>query len=274
MINSFTSIIRLFYNPAADVEVIVLGHQKGGTTAIASLLGKISDNEVSIDPLYQVDQGKAEIVAKLVNNPKSIESLCLRYPSLFTKPIVKDPDLIYIYQAVKGCYENARFLFVVRDPRDTIRSICNRLALTGDDLNHVPTLNKLLNGNHHWELVLSGQLPKHEKRGQYSSLVGNLAYRWNLASKMYLEFSSEMTLLRYEDFLEDKEKIIGATANKLGLESTKSIADFIDVQYQPKGNTDADLQQFFGQENLELIEDICNDYMCEFGYEFLTNASR
>ena len=272
MINSLIGIIRLFYNPAADVEVIVLGHQKGGTTAIAALLGKISAKEVSNDPLYEVDLGKAEILTEVVNYPGKITSLCLRYPSLFSKPIVKDPDLIYIYQAVKECYENARFLFVVRDPRDTIRSICNRLALTGDDLNRVPSLKEMQDGNHHWELVLSGKLPKSEGRG-YSSLVSNLAYRWNLASKIYLEFSSEMILLRYEDFLQDKERVIGATANKLGLECTESIADSIDVQYQPKGNSDTDLQGFFDQENLEQIEVICADSMREFGYEFLTNAN-
>lgn len=273
MINALLGIAKQFKNPAANVDVVVLGHQKGGTTAIAALLGKISDKGVSIDPLYQVEQGKARKVAKLVNNPKLIEWYCLRYPFLFTQPIVKDPDLIYIYQAVKECYGNSHILFVVRDPRETIRSICNRLALAGDDLNHVPELKKMLNGNRHWELILSGQLPKHEKSEQYSSLVYNLAHRWNLAAKTYLKFSNEMTLLKYEDFLKDKEKSIAAVASKLGLECSNSIADFVDVQYQSKGNSDIDWQQFFGQENFELIENICAESMREFGYDFLTNSN-
>ncbi len=273
MNNTILSIIKKFQNLATNVEVVILGHQKGGTTAVASLLGKLSDNKVSIDPLYRVDLGKAEKITRLVKNPKLIELYCLRYPSLFRQPIVKDPDLIYIYQAVKECYGNARFLFVVRDPRDVIRSICNRLALDGDDLNQVPAINEMFNGNHHWELVLSGELPQRERSGQPSSLVSNLAYRWNMASKIYLEFSSEMIFLKYEDFLEDKERIVSETAKKLGLGCKKSIVDFIDVQYQSKGNSHTDLYKFFGEKNLRLVEEICANYMCEFGYKFLTNVN-
>ena len=271
MINALFSGIKQFRNPADNVEVVVLGHQKGGTTAIAALLGKISGLGVSIDPLFQVDQGKAKQVKKLIRNPKKIEWLCVRHPRLFVQPIVKDPDLIFIYQAVRECYRNAHILFVVRDPRDTIRSICNRLNLAGSDLNRCPKSSDMKGGNHHWELVLSGRLPKHELYKQQSSLIYNLAHRWNLAAEIFLEFADEMTFLRYEDFLKDKEKSIAKVAHNFEIECTQSIADYVDVQYQPKGNSNTDWSGFFGPKNLSLIETICARPMHEFGYDSLTD---
>ena len=118
-------------NPADNVLVVVLGHQKSGTTAIASLLSKAVGLDVSIDPLFHIDQGKAKVVENLINNPNSIRWLCLRHSNLFCKEIVKDPDLIFVYEHVRRHYRNAQLLFVVRDLRDTIQSICNRLGLSG-----------------------------------------------------------------------------------------------------------------------------------------------
>ena len=268
MCNRVVKKIRQFTRPADNVKVVVLGHQKSGTTAIAALLAKAAGLDVSIDPLFYIDQGKAKAVEKLINNPKSIRWLCLRHPSLFGQEIVKDPDLIFVYKQVQRHYRNAQFLFVVRDPRDTIRSICNRLSLAGDELNYCPKNSDMKNGNNHWKLILSGQLPNQDVSDHQFGFIYNLAHRWRIAAEIYSNNADEMVFFRYEDFLREKEKSINEIAFELGLKCTKAITKYVDVQYQPKGDSTSDWSAFFGQENLNLIEEICAESMSTFGYGF------
>lgn len=249
-------------------KIVVLGHQKSGTTVIAKLLGKISCLKISSDPLYKIDRGRAEVTQKLINQPESLISHCQNRPKLFHQPIVKDPDFTFIYPWIKNYYKNARFLFIIRDPRDTIRSICNRLGLTSFDMNTEFGIPEMKRGTRHWELILSGQLPKNEETTDLSfNIVQHLAYRWNKAAAVYLENAHEIELVRYEDFLTDKVRFIHTLASKLGLPVQKSISRYVNVQYQPKGNSDVEWKDFFGEENLSMIEDICSEYMSFYGYE-------
>ncbi len=269
MYNDMVKKIWRFVRPVENVKLVVLGHQKSGTTAVAVLLSKAIGLNVSIDPLFHVDQGKAKEVEKLINNPKSIRWLCLRYPNLFGCEIVKDPDLIFVYKQIRSHYRNASYLFIVRDPRSTIRSICNRLGLDGDAQNYCPEVSEMEGGNNHWELILSGNLPKQGLKVDRSDFIYNLASRWKLAAEIYLKNSDKMTLLRYEDFLLEKEKSIKSIALELEFECKNSITEYVDVQYQPKGDAQLDALSFFGKENLKIIEDVCAKSMKVFGYDFL-----
>lgn len=253
-------------------RLIVLGHQKTGTTALAALLSKISGLTMSSDPLYFIDQGKAKAVEALMSSPNTIIDLCRKYPARFNKEIIKDPDFIFIYPALKECFQNAKFLFIIRDPRDTIRSICNRLALSGKGNATNLTASDMKRGNHHWELILSGQLPK-LKNVDPSRLgyIENLAYRWCLATEHYISNQDEMTLVRYEDFRLSKEDTIKNLAEKLNLPIRNSISEHVDIQYQPKGNADIDWKVFFGADNLIKIENICSKHMNQFGYMKIHN---
>tara|TARA_B110000908_G_C10148302_1_gene400102 strand:- start:129 stop:956 length:828 start_codon:yes stop_codon:yes gene_type:complete len=260
--------------PAANVKVVVLGHQKTGTSAIAALLGKKAALEMGNDPLYAVDQGKALAVEKLLSSPRSLTLLCHRHPRLFGQPIIKDPDLIFVFSAVEQIFHHAKFLFVVRDPRDTIRSICNRLDLSGKEVGYCPKRADMHNGNRHWELILSGQLPSLAENANSLSPghVLNLAIRWNHAAEIYLENSSKMKLLRYEDFIIDKEDVIEKTAKGLGLPCTTSIDQFVDVQYQPRGDATVKWNEFYSAENMQLIEEVCGEMMKKFGYQLLNDG--
>jgi hypothetical protein len=259
--------IRRFINPAGNVNIVVLGHQKSGTTAIAVLLARVVGMDVSIDPLFHIDQGKGKAAKKLINNSKNISWLFLRHPNLFGRGIIKDPDLIFVYKPVRHHYCNAKFLFVVRDPRDTIRSICNRLGLVGDEIDHCPKVTDMKSGNKHWELILSGQLPKQDVRDLQSSFIYDLAHRWNMAAEIYLNNADEMVLFRYETFLREKEKSINKIATEIGFKCVKTITEYVDVQYQPKGDSKSDWTVFFGKKNLDTIEEICAKSMSAFGYD-------
>lgn len=267
MLSYLNRSIRQLIAPADNAQVVVLGHQKSGTTAIAALLARIADLEVSVDPLFQIDQGKGQAARRLITHPGTLGLLCRTHPQLLTKSIVKDPDLTFIFPTARKCYRNARFLFVVRDPRDVIRSICNRLGLLPTDWRGCPQASDMKNGNEHWEMILSGRLPRQYEGVQAPlTFVANLAYRWNRAAQIFLGSSGQMVLLKYEDFVREKEQSIAKIAADLGLAATGSIKDAVDVQYQPKGNSKTDWPTFFGRHSLCEIESICRRSMSEFGY--------
>jgi hypothetical protein len=257
--------------PEDAVKVVVLGHQKSGTTVIGALLGRVSGFGVSNDPLFMIDQGTGQIAELLLHEPERINRYCRRRRDLFSQKIIKDPDFIFIYPSLKECYKNASFLFVVRDPRDMIRSICNRLGLKGTFKKPIPALSDMKGGNRHWELILSGSLPCIENIGiNESNFIMNLAHRWNFASEIYLNNAHEMILIKYEEFLKNKEVVIKKIAEEAGLPLGFPITKYLDVQYQPKGKHNVDWLEFFGVENLFGIEQICSQYMRSFGYEKLS----
>ena len=244
------------------VKVIILGHQKTGTTVIAALLGKISGLEMSNDPFYKIDYGKGIAVESLIKEPDKLKLFQKKHPDLLYKPIIKDPDLIFAYPFFNKYYQNAKYVFVVRDPRDTIRSICNRLNFSGKNQCSISDIKKI---NMHWELILTGQLPLQKNASQ--NFVLNLAYRWNLAIKTFLKHQDEMVLIKYEDFMKDKEGCIYQLAKKLRLPQIEPISEYVNIQFQPKGNNKVNWINFFGSKNLEQIETICGSYMTQFGYE-------
>jgi len=267
----FKRIMQIFQKkfPYQDkVEVVVLGHQKTGTTVIASLLAKISKFSMSSDPLYVLDQGSGNTAELLIEKPDLISKYTEKHPKLFAKQIIKDPDFIFLYPSIKSYYLNAKFIYVLRDPRDTIRSICNRLGMSGTDRIINPVISDMERGNHHWELLLSGSLPKqNEAISETLSFVKKLAYRWCLSNDIYNQYQDDMLLVKYEDFLKDKEKSIADVANELGVNCKQSISQFVDIQYQPKGNSKVDWLEFFGDEHLHAIEDICSNQMKMYGYK-------
>ena len=256
-------------HPEDNVQLVVLGHQKSGTTAIGALLGRISGFGMSSDPVYMIDQGSAEVAQSLIHQPKLLRQYCRRRRDLFSQKIIKDPDLIFIYPSLKECYRNSKFLFVVRDPRDMIRSICNRLALKGIHQKILLSKADMKNGNRHWELILSGNLPRiNEAIQNDSNFILNLARRWNLAAEIYMNNANDMSVVKYEQFLADKEMVIKKTAVEVGLPCVRPISEYIDVQYQPRGDRKVDWLEFFGPNNLSGIEKVCGNYMRALGYPF------
>ena len=268
MLKNITKSARKLIYPFDNVKLIVLGHQKTGTTAIAHLLSRIADLHMSSDPLYELDHGYGLAAERLISRPDMIRNYCRYHPILFGQPIIKEPDFIYIYPEVKKCFSNAKYLFVTRDPRDTIRSICNRLGISGASQCIHPKISDMRGGNRHWELILSGYLPGiHGDIEKNSNFIAHLAYRWNLAAEMYLEFSDEIYFIRYEDFNCNKELAIRRLADNLEISSMVPISEFVDVQYQPKGDHALPWDEFFGQDNLRIIERISANTMCKLGYE-------
>jgi len=253
------SIRAKFSQPFNSELVIVLGNQKAGTTAIASLLGKASDKSVAIDPFFRIKEQLA-IRESIFSKESTFKDFASSNKLYFTYDIVKDPNFIFFIDEIVSCFPNAKFVFILRDPRDNIRSILNRLSIPGN----LEKLERkdLLSIPQPWTVILKGELPDIEGEN-YIEVLSN---RWVLASNLYKKYSSIITLVKYEDFKESKVESIGRLAHSVGLPVKQDISEFVDIQYQPRGQKITDWKAFFGKENLDRIERTCGSLMQEFSY--------
>lgn len=240
-------------NPHA---VIVLGNQKSGTTAIAALLALHTDSSVALD----LPGIHGPLKVRIKDGQVPFQHFLRRNASELSRDIVKEPNLTFFYDDLKQALPDARYLMIVRDPRQNIRSILNRLHLPGnlellDDerMASVPPI---------WRVDIEGRwLGLHGK-----NYIEILAARWNLAADVYLKQRRDMLLVRYEDFDTAKAAVIADLARRLHLPAVRNVAAAVDTQYQPRGNRLLPLEVFFGAENLARIVSICRERMSEFGY--------
>ncbi len=241
-----------------QTRVIVLGNQKSGTTAIAKLLALISGKKVLLDSpllwepnLSRIATGKIDLLT-LINDHKYY----------FARPIVKEPNLTFLFDQVVRIYPpSVKFVFIVRDPRDNIRSILNRLKVPGNLVNldsYYP------NFSIHEKAIFDKNIFSY----QTDHYISQLAERWNMAADIYFRSEEDVYLVRYEDFKRDKVSFISNLALKMGFKPKFDIAAKIDIQYQPKGNHDISWLDFFGQKNLDRIINICGSGMQRVGYYF------
>jgi hypothetical protein len=238
--------------------IFVLGNQKSGTSVIASLLGELTDKKIAIDLFYSGFRSKlfekwkdAEISTSDFINLNKIE---------FSSEIIKEPHLTVFYKELKSEFQESKFVFIVRNPLDNIRSILDRLNVNGNKKNLSKSEKKSF--FHSWNLLLNN----HWIGGNKSQYIEVLAERWNIISNVYLQNKDDIILIKYEDFLSNKQKTLDDLAKILELEIVTDITHNLDRQYQPKGNSEIDLKEFFGEENYKIIERLCKENMKELGY--------
>lgn len=240
--------------------VFVLGNQKSGTTAIAALLANCIGEKFISDVLHS---NKLQL-KDVLNEGPSFAALVSNHSESFKGVVVKDNDFTFVHPALARAFPDARFVFIVRDPRQNIRSVLNRLTLPGNleslSQEQYTHLSTKLPG---WHTIVTGSSFGPET-GHY---IDVLADRWVRANQVYLDASDRMTLVRYEDFDAAKRPAIEALAAELGFTAVNDISKKQDRQYQPLGDRSIAPGTFFGQANLERLERRCATMMPAFGYE-------
>ena len=189
---------RTVQNRLATVNrqpLIFLGKGKSGTTAIAALFAEATGKTVALDiPALFID-GLRPILLGRSNLSDVIE----RERLAFSHDIIKQPTLTWFFDELRECFPAAKFVMIVRDPRDNIRSVLNRMAVPGDLDDLSPEMVDNIHGGWRWHfaepwlLGLTGR--------NYIELSAN---RWNLATDVYRSHPDQMLLVRYEDFMADK----------------------------------------------------------------------
>jgi hypothetical protein len=244
--------------------VLVGGNQKSGTTAIAALLAKATGLGFSNDPFWYIARFDARetIVQDLLAAPRTLPEVVDRYRAYFAAGVIKDPNFSFLYPQLRERFPDSPRLFIVRDPRQNIRSILNRVRIDGRLEALGPEHQRLLEREKGWRSIFSG-----EGLGLDGGChIARLAQRWNLAVERYLQQQDDVRLVRYEDFLADKAGFIHALAGQLGLDVCVDVRAEQDRQYQPRGDRSVPMETFFGKRNLALIESICADGLSRFGY--------
>jgi hypothetical protein len=240
--------------------IIITGMQKSGTTAIAKLLGSSINQEACSDPFYRLFEKKGvDPRPDLYSGSISLKALWKKQQHFFTGSIIKDPDFVLMLPEVRALFPKAKIVFVIRDPRETIRSILNRLDLPGNPTN---TDLKLQNIPAAWRDYISGENP--DIPG--SNYIEILARRWVMTAEAYLQNQEHCIAIKYENFKTNKIASIHELANQLGYKDFHSIDQLIDIQYQPKGNTDMSWVDFFGQEQLATIHEITKPMLEQLDY--------
>lgn len=238
-----------------ETPIIVLGNQKSGTSAIAHLLadhGALSKT-IDIPPLWLPDS------AAILRGERAFADVVRQHPAYFARDLFKEPMMTFFADAVVDRFPQATYVFVVRDPRDNIRSLLDSRDLPGDrdDLTPADWPDDAAH-RHVADPALWG--------GDDTNYVGVLAHRWNRAVRAYFAHADRMHRVRYETFMDDKHACIAALAHTIGVPHRRDIRDRLDRAYQPRGNRAVDWATFFGTANLQRIERICRDGMQRLGY--------
>lgn len=261
------SCIRFCQHRAARVypqPVIIGGSPKSGTTAIAALLARAVGARFSNDPFWHVlhHDSKDFLLPDILEGRLTVDQFVQRFGAYFQAGIIKDPDFAFLYPQLKQRFPRSPQVFIVRDPRDNIRSILNRLRIPGNLRDLDPEDDFIPPGMKGWRAIVDGRgLAIHH--GNY---ISRLSQRWNLSARRYLDAQSTIHLVRYEDFVADKVGTIERLADDLKLTVVNDIGGEVDRQYQPRGDRSAVLEHFFGRENLRLIELTCAKAMSALGY--------
>ena len=240
-------------------RVFVTGMPKSGTTAVARLMGIASGQQTVSDPFHLLDKRGVRFRDALFAGETSVPQLMRKYPSVFRGTILKDPNFAFFANTIAEAYPDAQWVFTVRDPRDNIRSVLNRLRLPGK-ADQIELQDDAIGQT--WRRVLEGRTP--EIRGD--DPIHRLAVRWVTMAEIALA-SGRMTISRYEQFNADKQAAIAELCEAAGLMSVHSIAPYMDTQFQPRGNRNAVWEEFFGQPELAMILDTCGPTMARLGYD-------
>ncbi len=240
-------------------KIFILGFQKSGTTAIAALLSILTKKTVMLDLKSAIDTPEWKLSFKYP--AFCISDKLFKYRTELNKYILKEPGFSIFYPELHNLYKSSKFVFVVRNPFDNIRSILNRLNIPGDldtiDSNDYSFYNKSLA----WQINLDSSWLGYQE----INYIDSLAFKWSYIVRLYIENKNNIILIRYEDFVKDKELSIRELANKLHLVQKKEITTHKDHQYQKKGIPVSNYNDFFGN-NFNYIMDHCYDLAKEIGY--------
>lgn len=251
--------IHRYLTPQLDLEsidpVIVLGNQKTGSTAIARLLAAWGNLRAVTDvPPFQSSR------TYLPNNPASLEPFLQRARYYFRHDLVKENALTPATDALLSLLPRARSTYVVRHPVQNVRSILDRLGLPGSPR----PLHTLDLSDRGWRPIVEN---RHFK-GQAKDHITSLAQRWSRTTDVYQRHRDRLVLVRYEDFMDDKEDCIRRLANKLGVPHENDIRSLLDVPFQPRGqHRSVSPESFFSAEALAIINRECADGMETLDYE-------
>ena len=234
----------------------LLGNQKSGTSAVAGTLAAFAGMPVTLD--VTDPQQAAKLLE--IRDAAGLRRFVTANRLAFSRPLIKEPNLTFLVPQLRQLFPTARFVLIIRDPRDNIRSVLNRLKLPGtlsspprEDLGR--TWRGVLMSRH---LGITTDNP-----------IEAQALRWRKAIDVHLADPQRLPVVRYEDFLSNKPRFAAELAQRFEFRpggAPDAVAAAAGKRYQPRGMP-VPWPAFFGDDNLRRINDTCGDYLERFGYD-------
>ena len=250
--------ISSIFSKVNHKPLFILGNPKSGTTIIAKLLSRATKKTLTSDIKSAIKHITLKLDFKLLSFDYFIEN----HKYEFSKEIIKEPFLSFYTEELMKSFPNAKFIWIVRNPYQNIRSILNRLKIPGNleeiDFNQFSEFEKTPD----WKLNLQSSMFGYNS----FNYIEAMAFRWNHAVNIYKQHKDRIVLVKYEDFILDKKKYIEDLSLSLELTVKADISNYVNIQYQPKGKSEINLKKFFGVENYNNIEKLCKKNMEELGY--------
>jgi hypothetical protein len=237
--------------------VIVLGNHKAGTSVVAGLLGSLTAQSTALELRKELKHDRYRAVHE---GRLPFARLIARNKVDFSRAIIKENHFSTMPGQIMAQFPRSPIIMIVREPRDNIRSLLNRLGVPGNLESIPPKLWRTVPDV--WKLVLDGRWLGLDSE----NYIEQQALRWNLIVDHHLANRDRWVLQRYEDFQADKLTELGRLAGAVGLLPVRDITHALDFQFQPAGDRSVSWESFFGEENLARIEQICAANMERLGY--------
>lgn len=243
--------------------IFICGHQRSGTTAVAKLLAIYGDLSLSDDPRWAW-LSRGGLAREIYLGEEDVDSVIERNRHEFGKDVMKSPGATPLMPRLKEHMPRSKFVYIVRDPRDNICAMVERL-------------NKYKSTQVHLD---KSMFDKRDPAYQWlenawlgfseDDAVVELGTRW----KRFVQISQEVDGVlyeTYEGFVADKVGFIGRLASSLGVSKRRDILPYVDIQFKKKGKS-AKIRgkdrwkDELEPENHDKIVSICGEEMARFGY--------
>eukprot|EP00039_Didymoeca_costata_P000993 m.48693 g.48693 ORF g.48693 m.48693 type:complete len:304 (+) comp10578_c0_seq1:80-991(+) len=259
--------VKQCYKNGTGPDVILLGNQKCGTSIITALVASVSGKRAQID--FFATPQKIFLIRDILEGKIPWEDFfqLKRSCSDMKADIVKEADISPIFETLRNEFPKTNFGFVIRNPFDNIRSIYDRLKLSGKRTDY-----RWIKKEPVWRWICNcSMLHCDLDPGIKQNLIANLAWRWNYMVDIYLRHKNEFkAVIKYEDFSENKYHSIRDFAEQLELTPKQSLDEFMRLQgrqAQPRGKHHTmDPLLFFSKESVSLILNMTRSRMLAIGY--------
>ena len=115
-------IIRSIFFKINKKPIFILGNPKSGTTVIGKLISKASNKSHTSDIKSVIYNSSQKLDSGLI----SLNYFIKNHKYEFSKEIIKEPSLSYHVEDLIETYPDSKFIWIVRNPFQNIRSILNR----------------------------------------------------------------------------------------------------------------------------------------------------
>lgn len=234
-------------------RVVILGHQRSGTSVVARLLSIAAGIRLLDDPPWTYSRH----IRPILGDELQINAYLKKHSDDFKASILKAPSLTPVATYIEHVFPNTAFVVVVREPKDNIAAVLewrrHRDPTAVDDF---------------WDQSWLGI--------RETTKAKLLAQRWN----MFFDFTKQLSKplwFSYDQFFRNKSQSISHLCNQLGLEIQGDVAPAQDRQFK-KNFGDRSIkgaqrwQRDLSAHDAKLVDRICGSRFSELEHELLVKS--